>query len=33
MFNLITHKNELKFENMYLYIKSPNQEKYLLLKI
>lgn len=32
MFNLITHINGLKFENIYLYTKTPNQEKYLLLK-
>lgn len=32
MFNLVTHKNGLKFENIYLYTKTPNQEKYVLLK-
>lgn len=32
MFNLVTHKNGLKFENIYLYTKTPNQEKYILLK-
>ena len=32
MFNLITHINGLKFENIYLYTKTPNQEKYVLLK-
>jgi len=32
MFNLITHKNGLKFENIYLYSKTANQEKYVLLK-
>jgi len=32
MYNLITHKNGLKFENIYLYSKTSNQEKYVLLK-
>lgn len=32
MFNLITNKNGVKFENIYLYTKTPNQEKYVLLK-
>ena len=32
MYNLITHINGLKFENIYLYTKTPNQEKYVLLK-
>lgn len=32
MFNLVTHKNGLKFENIYLYTKTPDQEKYVLLK-
>jgi len=32
MFNLITHRNGVKFENIYLYTKTPDQEKYILLK-
>lgn len=32
MFNLLTHINGLKFENVYLYTKTLNQEKYILLK-
>lgn len=32
MFNLLTNRNGVKFENIYLYSKTPNQEKYLLLK-
>ena len=32
MYNLITHPNGLKFENIYLYSKTPDQEKYVLLK-
>lgn len=32
MFNLITNRNGVKFENIYLYSKTPNQEKYILLK-
>lgn len=32
MYNLITHINGLKFENIYLYSKTSNQEKYVLLK-
>ena len=32
MYNLITHENGLRFENIYLYSKTSNQEKYVLLK-
>lgn len=32
MYNLITHANGLRFENIYLYSKTSNQEKYVLLK-
>lgn len=32
MFNLITNRNGLKFENIYLYSKTSDQEKYMLLK-
>lgn len=32
MFNLITNKNEVQFENIYWYSKTPNQEKHMLLK-
>lgn len=32
MYNLITYENGLKFENIYLYSKILNQEKYVLLK-
>ncbi|KAF0748597.1 tigger transposable element-derived protein 4-like, partial [Aphis craccivora] len=29
MYNLITHENGLRFENIYLYSKTSNQEKYV----
>jgi len=32
MYNLITHVNGLRFENIYLYSKTSGQEKYVLLK-
>jgi len=32
MYNLITHVNGLRFENIYLYTKTSGQEKYVLLK-
>ena len=32
MFNLLTNRNGVKFENIYLYSKTPDQEKYILLK-
>ncbi|KAE9522014.1 hypothetical protein AGLY_017576 [Aphis glycines] len=32
MYNLITHENGIRFENIYLYSKTSNQEKYVLLK-
>lgn len=32
MINLLTHINGLKFENVYIYSKTLNQEKYVLLK-
>ncbi|KAF0701800.1 tigger transposable element-derived protein 4-like [Aphis craccivora] len=31
MYNLITHANGLRFENIYLYSKTSNQEKYVLI--
>jgi Tfp pilus assembly ATPase PilU len=31
IFNFVSHRNELRFENIYLYSKTPNQEKYRLL--
>lgn len=32
MYNLLTNENGLKFENVYLYTKSPDQVKYKLLR-
>ncbi|KAE9543737.1 hypothetical protein AGLY_002133 [Aphis glycines] len=32
MYNLITHENGIRFENIYLYSKTSKQEKYVLLK-
>jgi hypothetical protein len=32
IFNLVIHRSGLRFKNIYLYSKTPNQEKYKLLK-
>lgn len=32
LFNLLTDENGLKFENLYLYTKSPDQPKYRMLR-